>query len=142
MKAKAQSQAPDHEAAARRFPLALFIVAEVLCTERSSPRRSSGCRTQQGRSLARRGWLGSWLVARGSWLRAEAASSVRAALRPPSAADRVLPIDETPAGCTPRFATRTPSRSRAAQTHTHAADVNREMLAFLGGHPATVGAAA
>ena len=32
MKAKAQSQAPDREAATRRFPLALFIVAEVLCT--------------------------------------------------------------------------------------------------------------
>ena len=32
MKAKAQSQAPDHEAATRRFALALFIVAEVLCT--------------------------------------------------------------------------------------------------------------
>jgi hypothetical protein len=32
MKAKAQSQAPDHEAASRRFPLALLIVAEVLCT--------------------------------------------------------------------------------------------------------------
>ena len=32
MKAKAQSQAPDHDAAARRFPLALFIVADVLCT--------------------------------------------------------------------------------------------------------------
>ena len=32
MKAKAQSQPPDHEAATRRFPLALFIVAEVLCT--------------------------------------------------------------------------------------------------------------
>ena len=32
MKAKAQSQAPDREAATRRFPVALFIVAEVLCT--------------------------------------------------------------------------------------------------------------
>jgi hypothetical protein len=32
MKAKAQSQAPDHEAATRRFPLALVIVAELLCT--------------------------------------------------------------------------------------------------------------
>ena len=32
MKAKAQSQAPDHEAATHRFPLALFVVAEVLCT--------------------------------------------------------------------------------------------------------------
>jgi hypothetical protein len=32
MKAKAQPQAPDHEAATRRFPLALFIVAELLCT--------------------------------------------------------------------------------------------------------------
>jgi hypothetical protein len=32
MKAKAQSQAPDHEAATRRFPLVLFIVAELLCT--------------------------------------------------------------------------------------------------------------
>jgi hypothetical protein len=32
MRAKAQSHAPDHEAATRRIPLALFIVAELLCT--------------------------------------------------------------------------------------------------------------
>ena len=32
MKDKAQYQAPDNEAATRRFPLAVFIVAEVLCT--------------------------------------------------------------------------------------------------------------
>ena len=46
-------------------------------------------------------------------------------------ADRVLPIDETLAGCTPRCATRTPSRSRAARQGrraTHAADVDRELL--------------
>ena len=109
MKTKAQSQAPDHDAAARRFPLAPFIVAEVLSPERSSPRRSSGCQTQQGRALASG-------EARGSWLRAEAASSVKG--RPPSpvgGGPGSVPIDETPAGCTPRFATRTPSRSRAAR---------------------------
>ena len=55
------------------------------------------------------------------------------------------PIDETPAGRTPRFAMRTSveiedgSQGRRA---THAADVNRELLAFLGGQPATVGVAA
>ena len=32
MKAKAQSQAADPEATTRRFPLAVFIVAELLCT--------------------------------------------------------------------------------------------------------------
>ena len=32
MKAKAQSQATNREATTRRFPLALFIVAELLCT--------------------------------------------------------------------------------------------------------------
>ena len=32
MKAEAESQAPDREATTRRFPLAVFIVAELLCT--------------------------------------------------------------------------------------------------------------
>jgi hypothetical protein len=32
MKAEAQSQAPDREATTRRFPLALFVAAELLCT--------------------------------------------------------------------------------------------------------------
>jgi hypothetical protein len=32
MKAKGQFEAPDREATSRRFPLALFIVAELLCT--------------------------------------------------------------------------------------------------------------
>jgi hypothetical protein len=32
MKAKAQSQATNREATTRRFPLVLFIVAELLCT--------------------------------------------------------------------------------------------------------------
>ncbi len=32
MKAKAQSQGSNREATSRRFPLALFIVAELLCT--------------------------------------------------------------------------------------------------------------
>jgi hypothetical protein len=32
MKAAAQSQAPDREATTRRFPLALFVVVELLCT--------------------------------------------------------------------------------------------------------------
>ena len=32
MKAKTQSQTPNRDATTRRFPLALFIVAELLCT--------------------------------------------------------------------------------------------------------------
>jgi len=32
MKAKTESQTPDSEATTRRFRLALFIVAELLCT--------------------------------------------------------------------------------------------------------------
>jgi hypothetical protein len=32
MKAEAQPQAPDREATTRRYPLALFVVAELLCT--------------------------------------------------------------------------------------------------------------
>ena len=32
MKAKGQFDAPDREATTRRFPLVLFVVAELLCT--------------------------------------------------------------------------------------------------------------
>ena len=32
MKAKGQFEAPDREPATRRFPLVLFVVAELLCT--------------------------------------------------------------------------------------------------------------
>ncbi len=35
---QSQSQDRDREATKGRFPLALFVVAELLCTERSSRR--------------------------------------------------------------------------------------------------------
>jgi hypothetical protein len=57
----------------------------------------------------------------------------------------VLPIDATPAGCTPcvrdvdSVEIEGGSQGRRA---THAADVNRELLEFLGCQPASVGVAA